>query len=134
MRKHRLRNESTNGKKIFEVVEKLKLKDFNIYLRTDELTTRQGIINLSDDYTNGTHFVAFIDHYYFDSFCVEPPRSISNQLLKRNPENFCETYISSTPIQNPSDSNCASYCLYFLYLMSKGFGFEKTIMTIVNDR
>ena len=34
-------------KKLFEVVDKLGLKDFKIYLRTDKLTTSQGIINLT---------------------------------------------------------------------------------------
>ena len=68
-----VKNEATTVKKIFEVAEKLELTDFDIYLRTDNLTIRQGSIKLSNDYTQGTHFVAFRDHYYFDSFCVEPP-------------------------------------------------------------
>ena len=44
-----LKNEATSGKKIVEVANKLGLKDFSIYFRTDELTTKQGIINLTDD-------------------------------------------------------------------------------------
>ena len=84
MKKHNLKNEVTSGKKIVEVAQKIKLKDFNIYIRTDKITSNQGIINLTDDYKNGTHFVAFKDHYYFDSFCTEPPTIIANQLAERN--------------------------------------------------
>ena len=59
MRKQSLENKRTSGEKIFKIVEELKVKDFNIYLRTDKLTTSQGIINLSNDYIRGSHFVAF---------------------------------------------------------------------------
>ena len=133
MKKYNLKNEATSGKKIVEVANKLGLKDFSIYIRTDELTTKQGIINLTDDYKNGTHFVAFKDYYYFDSFCTEPPREIANQLANRNPEKACECYISSNSIQKLSDSNCASYCLYFLENMNQGNNFTRTIMKIVTN-
>ena len=46
---HNLKNEATSGLKVAEVAKKLGLKDFSIYIRTDELTTKQGIINLTDD-------------------------------------------------------------------------------------
>ena len=133
MKQNNLKNEPTSGKKIVEVAQKIKLKDFNIYIRTDKLTSNQGIINLTDDYKNGTHFVAFKDHYYFDSFCAEPPTIIANQLAERNTDKFCESYISSNSIQNINDSNCASYCLYFLYLMNQGHSFYKSILIIVNS-
>ena len=32
MKKHNLKNEVTSGKKIVEVAQKIKLKDFNIYI------------------------------------------------------------------------------------------------------
>ena len=133
MKKHNLENEATSGKKVVEIANKIGLKDFSIYIRTDKLTTKQGIINLTDDYTKGTHFVAFKDWYYFDSFCGEPPTEIGNQLAKRNPEKKCECYVSNNQIQSLNDSNCASYCLYFLDLMNKGNSFVRTIMTLVVD-
>ena len=128
MKKQNLKNEATSGKKIVEVAQKIKLKDFNTYIRTDKLTSNQGNINLTDDYKKGTHFVAFKDHYYFDSFCTEPPTIIANQLGGQ----FCECYISSNSIQNINDSNCASYCLYFLYLLNQGHSFYKSIIMIIN--
>ena len=132
--KHNLKNEATSGLNVAEVAKKLGLKDFGIYLRTDELTTKQGIINSTDEYKNGTHFVAFKDYYFFDSFCAEPPKEVANQLAEGHPEKVCECYISSNSIQNIKDSNCARDCLYCLENMNPGNSFIRRIMMIVNDR
>ena len=119
--------QSTNAKKIIEVANNIGLKDFKIYIRTDKLTTKQGIINLTDNYEKGTHWVAFYSSNYFDSFCVEVSKNIGNQLAEKG-----KWYVSSNSIQNINEYNCASYCLYFLYLMNKGLSFKKTIMSIIN--
>ena len=73
MKKHGLENKATKGSKLLEVANKIGLKDFRLYIRKDKLTSKQGIINLTDDYKKGSHFVAFYDNNYFDSFCAEPP-------------------------------------------------------------
>ena len=73
MKRNGLQNKATKGSKLVEVANKIGLEDFNLYIRTDKLTSKQGIINLTDDYKKGTHFVAFFDNNYFDSFCTEPP-------------------------------------------------------------
>ena len=128
MKKHGLKNEATKGSKLGEVANKIGLKVFGLYIRTDKLTSKQGIINLTDNYRNGTHFVAFFDNNYFDSFCAEPPSIISDQLA----DPVCECYISSTPIQNINDSNCGSYCLYFLDLMNnKIMTFQQAVVHII---
>ena len=131
MKEYELQNRATKGSKLVEVANKLKLKDFNIYIRTDNLTSKQGIINLTDNYSKGTHFIAFYENKYFDSFCVQPPKIISNQL-----GDVCECYISSHPIQNINEQNCGSYCLYFLDLMqNKKLSFQQAIIyIIINDR
>ena len=67
-----------------KVANKIGLRDFGLFIRTDKLTSKQGIINLTDNYKNGTHFVAFYDNNYFDSFCTEPPSIISNQLVEKS--------------------------------------------------
>ena len=97
----------------------------------NKLTSKQGIVNLTDNYKKGTHFVAFYENKYFDSFCIEPPKIISNQL-----GDMCECYISSHPIQNINDQNCGSYCLYFLDLLqNKKLSFQQAIIYIkINDR
>ena len=133
MKRHNLKNKRTKGKTIFEVVDKIGLKDFKIHLRTDKLISSQGIISLTDDPTKGTHFVAFKDHYYFESFCTEPSTEISNQLAECLPQNFCGCYISSNSIQNINDANCSSYCLFFRFLMQEN-SFLKTIIRILIDR
>ena len=133
MKQHNLKNEATSGMNVAEVAMKLGLEDFGKYIRTDKLTTKQGITNLTDDYKNGTHFVAFKDYYYFDSFCAEPPKEIANHLAERHPEKVCESYISSNSFQNIKDSNCASYCFYFLENMNQRNSFTRTIVMIVTD-
>ena len=141
MKKHDLQNKATKGSKLLEVANKIGLRDFGLFIRTDKLTSKQGIINLTDNYKNGTHFVAFFDNNYFDSFCAEPPSIISDQLAEKTKDNlndncsaslYCECYISSTPIQNINDSNCGSYCLYFLDLMqNKKMSFQRAIVKLI---
>ena len=71
MKEHGLQNRATKGSKLLEVANKLKLNDFNSYIRTDKLTSKQGIINITDNYSKGTHVIAFYENKYFDSFCIE---------------------------------------------------------------
>ena len=136
MKQHNLQNKSTTAEKIIEVANNIGLKDFKIYIRTDKLTTKQGIINLTDNYEKGTHWVAFYilpltGSAYFDSLCVKIPKNIADQLAGNN--EWCESYVNSNSIQKINEYNCASYCLYFLYLMNKGLSFKKTIMSIIID-
>ena len=131
----KLKNEATKGSKLVEVASKLKLKDFNIYIRTDKLNSKQGIINLTDNYSKGTHFVAFYENKYFDSFVLNHLIIISNQLIEKSSEKVCECYISSHPIQNINDQNCGSYCLYFLDLMqNKKLSFQQAIIYIIINK
>ena len=127
MKEHGLENRATKGSKIVEVANKLKLKDFNIYIRTDKLTSKQGIINLTDNYQKNS-FCSFLwKQIFWLVFVFRPPKIISNQL-----GDICETYISSHPIQNINDQNCGSYCLYFLDLMqNKKLSFQQAILYII---
>ena len=133
LKKHNLQNKSTSNVKISEVVNKLKLKDFNIYLRDDKLTTKQGIINLG--HKKGTHWVCFCDHNYFDSFGVKPPKSIERQLKQFHRGGFATTSprplsFSTYKIQEKQEKLCASYCLYILYLINSGLTFEKAVIKL----
>ena len=60
MKEHVLQNRPTKGSELVKIANKLKLKDFNIYIRTNKLTSKQGIINLTDNYSKRTHFVTFL--------------------------------------------------------------------------
>ena len=107
MKKHKLKNEATDNIKISEVINKLNIgNDFDIYLKNDTLTTNSGIINLSK---SGTHWTAYYNNFYFDSFGVKPPKNIEKQLAP-------VTYSTFKIQKRRGDNKCASYCLYFLYL------------------
>ena len=121
MNTYKLENKATNNVKISEVINDLKIKDFNIYMKDDKLTTKCGIVNL--DNKTGTHWVcyyeSYYESYYFDSFGVRPPKNIENQL---RPLTF-----STYKIQKIDDKRCASYCLYILYLINKGKTFKEAV-------
>ncbi len=126
MKQYKLQNKATSNKKISEVINKLGIKDFNIYMRDDKLTTKQGIINLHPK--KGTHWVCYFIDRYFDSYGHRAPKSVENQL---------KPYIYSTyKIQGgrnapEKDSRCASYCLYILYLINiEKMDFDKAVMKL----
>ena len=48
MKEHSLQNKATKGSKLVEVANKIGVEDFSLYIRTDKLTSKQGIINLTD--------------------------------------------------------------------------------------
>ena len=50
MKRHGLPNKATNGSKLVEVANKIGLESFGLYIRTDTLASKQGIINLTDNY------------------------------------------------------------------------------------
>ena len=78
-------------------------------------TTDSGIVNLHP--TKGTHWVMFINEYYFDSYGCPPPINILNYL-------WIGQY-SEYQIQK-NDSYCAAYCLYVLYL-TQSIGFKNAV-------
>ena len=115
-----LQNKATSNVKISEVINKLKINDFDIYMRDAKLTTKQGIINL--DTKKGTHWVCYYGNYYFDSFGVRPPKHVEKQLKP--------LVFSTYKIQNINENLCASYCLYILYLINLGFTFEQAVLKL----
>ncbi len=124
MKQYKLQNRAASNKKISEVINKLGIKDFNIYMRDDKLTTKQGIINLHPE--KGTHWACYLRGpmgRYFDSYGHRAPKSVENQL---------KPYIYSTyKIQGNKDSRCASYCLYILYLINiEKMDFDKAVMRL----
>ena len=49
-----------------------------IYMRDDKFTTTSGIVNLHP--TKGTHWVMFVNEFYFDSIGCPPPLNITKQI------------------------------------------------------
>ena len=103
--KYELKNEATSNVKIKEILDILKINSTGIYMRDDTFTTPPGIVNLHP--TKGTHWVMFVNEFYFDSYGYPPPLNIMSFINN----GFCSEY----QIQK-NDSYCAAYCLYVLYL------------------
>ena len=88
------------------------------YMRDDKFTTTSGRVNLYP--TKGTHWVMFVNEFYFDSYGCPPPTNILNHIKKG--------IYSEYQIQN-NDSYCAAYCLYVLYLTNI-IGFKNAVLSL----
>ena len=84
-----------------------------------------GILNLDGVSGRGTHWVSWYknnDNFYFDSLGVLPP----NELI----EYFSSPILyNSEKIQPDGEVVCGHLCLYVLYRLSRGEGFQE----IIND-
>ena len=80
--KYGLENEATSNVKIKEILDILKSNSTGrscaIYMRDDKFTTDSGIVNLHP--TKRTHWVMFVNEYYFDSYECPPPTNILNHI------------------------------------------------------
>ena len=123
--KYGLKNEATSNVKIKEILNELDVRvasrvasPCEIYMRDDKFTTTSGIVNLHP--TKGTHWVMFINEFYFDSYGCPPPLNILS---------FIESgFYSEYQIQK-NDSYCAAYCLYVLYL-TQIIGFKNAVLIL----
>ena len=87
-------------------------------MRDDKFTTTSGIVNLHP--FKGTHWVMFVNEFYFDSYGCPPPLNIMS---------FFNNGFSSEYQFQKNDSNCAAYCLYVLYLTNK-IGFKNAVLNL----
>ena len=78
--KYGLINQATSNVKIKEIPNILKLNSTGIYMRDDKFTTPSGIVNLYP--TKETHWVMFVNEYFFDSYGCPPPTNILNHIKK----------------------------------------------------
>lgn len=120
MKKYKLKNESTSNVKISEVINKLGIKHFDIYMRDQPLKTKQGIINLHNK--KGTHWVCYYLDNYFDSYGTAPPTA---KLMKK-----MKCYSTYKIQKLGNDQRCASYCLYIVYLINNGMGFKDAVLKL----
>ena len=116
--KYGLKNEATSNVQIKEILDILKLNSTGIYMRDDKFTTPSGIVNLHP--TKGTHWVMFVNEYYFDSYGCPPPTNILNHIKKG--------IYSEYQIQK-NDRYCAAFCLYVLYL-TQILGFKNAVLNL----
>ena len=124
IREYNLKNKATSNIQIQNILNKLGVV-CGIYMRDDKFTTPIGIVNLHP--TKGTHWVLYINQFYFDPYGIIPPLSIQ-KYIKRHHKNLI---YSEYKIQN-NDSLCAAYCLYILYLTQiVGLSFQKAVLNLV---
>ena len=115
--KYGLKNEATSNVEIEEIL-KLMNTSCGIYMRDDKFITTSGIVNFHP--TKGTHWVMFVNEFYFDSYGCPPPLNITKQI---NNGIYSEYQIQK------DDSYCAAYCLYVLYL-TQNIGFKNAVLNL----
>ena len=109
IKKYNLRNKATSTLKIQQVLSSLSLNDVWIYLRDGPFKSDIVIVNLH--ISKGTHWVCYINENYFDSYGCVCPKKLSKFIIKRNGHCLYSEYQAQK-----TDSFCASYCLYIIYL------------------
>ena len=71
--KYKLKNKAISNKKIYQVLSCLSLSDVGIYLEDGTFSSDLGLVILHP--SKGTHWVAYINENYFDSFGCGPPEN-----------------------------------------------------------
>ena len=89
--KYRLKNEATSNVIIKEILNMLRASSeldtaCGIYMRDDKFTTTSGIVNLHP--TKGTHWVMFVNEFYFDSYGCPPSTNRLNHIKKVSFQNI----------------------------------------------
>ena len=72
----------------------------------------------------GTHWVCYINKFYFDSYGIIPPENILLYIKSK----YKSCIYSEYQIQK-YDSLCASYCLYIIYYTTL-FDFKKAVLNL----
>ena len=127
-KKYKLKNQATSNRKIQQVLSCISLKDVGIYLRDGPFSSDIGIVNLHP--SKGTHWVCYINENYFDSYGIVCPEKLAKFIVNRNGSCLYSEY----QLQK-TDSFCASYCLYILYLTEVlGIDFKSAVLNLYYQR
>ena len=128
IKKYNLKNKATSNIKIQQVLDSIGLDNVNIYLRDGPFESDIGIVNMHP--FKGTHWICYINENYFDSYGCVCPKKLSKYIIKRN--GYC--LYSEYQIQK-TDSFCASYCLYIIYLTKVlGNDFKSAVLNLYYQR
>ena len=115
-----MKNETTSNRKYYQVLSSLFLNDVGIVLRDGPFESDRGIVNLHR--FKGSHWVAYINGSFSDSYGHVPPVKLSKLNIKQN--GLC--VYSGYKIQGLTgkrDSNCASF-FYIYILLDKNYRFR----------
>ena len=80
--KYKLKNEATSNIKFYQVLSSLRLSDVGVYLRNGPFSSDIGILNLHEP--KDSHWVAYVNGNYFDSYGRAPPQKLYILIIKRN--------------------------------------------------
>ena len=128
IKKYNLKNKATSNIKVQQVLNSIGLNNVYIYVRDGPFSSDVGIVNLHP--SKGTHWVCYVNENYFDSYGCVCPKNLSKFNIKRN--KYC--LYSEYQIQK-SDSYCASYCLYIIYLTKVlGIDFKSAFLNLYYQR
>ena len=123
-----IENKALSNRELIEYIKQLKIKHFRgVFMRDDlpkkKRTKECGIVNLADSLSDGTHWVCYFNHYYFDSYGLPPPLEIVEYLGDNLEYNIYQ-------IQK-SGQICGHLCLYFLNRITKGMEFNEIIFSLL---
>ena len=112
--------------KIYQVLFSVALDNVDIYLRGGTFSNDTGIVNLHP--SKGTHWVAYMNENYFDSYGCSPPQNLSELPIKQNGHCLFSEY-KKQGLTSKRGSYCASYFLYISYLTkAAGRGFRSAVL------
>ena len=125
-----LPNKPLTNFQLIDTVKELKIPHFRgVFMRNDlprkPFKRECGILNLDGVSGRGTHWVCWYknyDNFYFDSFGVQPPNELIEYLSS-------PILYNTVKIQPDGEVICGHLCLYVLYRLSRGEGFQE----IIND-
>ena len=123
-----IENKALSNHELIEYIKQLRIKHFRgVFMRDDlpkkKRTKECGIVNLADSLSDGTHWVCYFNHYYFDSYGLPPPLVIVEYLGDNLEYNIYQ-------IQK-SGQICGHLCLYFLNRITKGMEFNEIIFSLL---
>ena len=126
--KYRLTNKATLNIKIQQILSSLSSSDVGIFLRDGPFATDEEIVNLHP--TNGTHWVAYINQNYFDSYGCSLPNKLSKFILRGIGSCLYSEYKIES-LRHKRDAYCAACCLNIIYLKKVlGMDFKSAVLNL----
>ena len=107
---------------IMNWVKELKIKNFDGVFNKDsrQWASKCGIINLDSNNGSGTHWVCYVDYFYFDPFGLPPPKNIL----------FIKRYNTSQYQKKKISVLCGYFCLFFFSLKNSKMVIQFTTFCI----
>ena len=106
----------------------MSLHDVAKYFRDGTFSNDIAIVNLHT--SEGTHWVAYKNENYYDSYGFSPPQRLSKFIIKRIEHCFYFEY-KIQDLTNERDSYYASYCFYIGYLTKIiGIDFKPAVLSL----